>query len=401
MLFQQLSTPKRCQEAPDGAFCRFSALGLRASFGRTVPAALVFLWLVVCWGAVYAQQAGSGSESERMLLVVVPASLEVNSLRVDRYVDLIKLERERRRHAPAELPILRLSQGDPEHQKVLRLLGLRADDELRTYTCARDARGWPLKVLQAHQAGTPAELILDESVRAAPEVNIEAEARIGVLLVGRAEDRKLLDAFLQELGSFWLSRYGRVRPSPYPLASYDLDDPDVATSLESVFPELAQEPPLVALCHFEGEQPSQLLKLYRGLDTPATLVRELSAARARAVELSSGLSGVAPAAPSPQLVGLTAEQERALLVSRLSETARQLWSAAESDERRANQPAKRLLLKVIEECRRYLEQEDGAWLALQESLRDYAVEPLISDEPRLAEAQARFLLLGKTLLAAP
>ena len=398
MHLQQLSEQKRCQEAPDGAFCRCTALGLSAFSRRTVQAALVCLWLLVYCGPV---QAGSGSESERMLLVVVPASLEVNSLRVDRYVDLLKLERERRRYAPADLPILRLSQADLEHQKVLRRLGLTADDELRTYTCARDTRGWPLKVLQAHLAGTPADLVLSEPVRAAPEVSLEAEARVGVLLVGRAEDRKLLDTFLKELGGFWLSRYGRVRPSPYPLASYDLDNPEVTASLESVFPELAEEPPLVALCLFEGEQPSQLLKLYRGLDTPATLVRELSAARAQALELSPGPSDIATAAPSAQLVGVSPEQERALLVSRLLETARQLWSAAESDERRANQPAKRLLLKVIEESRRYLDQEEEAWSLLQESLRDYAVEPFISDEPRLAEAQARFLFLGKTLLAAP
>ncbi len=336
-----------------------------------------------------------------MLLVVVPRTMSLNALEVDRWVDLLKIERERRRRNSAELPILRLSPGESSHRKVLQGLGLDDRSEVRTYTCLRDAKGWPVRILRAHPAETPADAIVSESLEAPVTPAVKNDQAVGLLLVGSAEDRTTTEIFLKELGRFWVARYGRVRPSPYPLASYDLGDPEVAAALSSSFPELLDRPPLVALCLFVDDQPIEIVQVYRALDTPASLVREISAARPAALKGSTRTAALPHRAPRAQSVGLSDDQERVLLVSRLQETARQLWGAAQEDQSRHNQAAKRLLLRVIEESRRYLDGESETWPLLQESLRDYAVEPFVTDDPRLAEGLARFLHLGKTLLGDP
>lgn len=336
-----------------------------------------------------------------MLLVVVPRTMSLNALEVNRWVDLLKVERERRRRSPEELPILRLSPGESSHRKVLQGLGLDDRSEVRTYTCVRDAKGWPVRILRAHPGETPADAIVAESLEAPAASTVKNDQTVGLLLVGSAENHAMTETFLQELGRFWVARYGRVRPSPYPLASYDLGDSEVATALSSSFPELLDRPPLVALCLFVKDQPREILQVYRALDTPASLVREISAARANALQGAIEPVALPRRAPRAKAVGLSDDQERVLLVSRLQETARQLWGAAQEDQSRHNQAAKRLLLRVVEESRRYLEGDPGAWLLLQESLRDYAVEPFVTDDPRLAEGLARFLHLGKTLLNGP
>ena len=57
---------------------------------------------------------------------------------------------------------------------------------------------------------------------------------------------------------------------------------------------------------------------------------------------------------------------------------------------------------MIEDSRRYLAGDAGALGLLQESLRDYQVEPLkVDPKSRSAEQAARLLELSRTLLESP
>lgn len=368
-----------------GAFCRYQTLFLS-----------LLLLLTVAQGSALAQTASGILDSKSsMLLVVVPPTIELNGAQVDRWIAGLKAERDRRRHSADELPILRLSPADPSHRAVLRGLGLDDRSEIRTYTCARDAKGWPVKILWAHEPGVPPDRIVARTLEGSEVVSVVPEASVGLLLISRPEDQPKMELFLKELGRFWMSRYGRVRPSPYPVASYDLSNPEVGAALAASFPQLVQSPPMVALCYFRNSQPVEILETYRDLDLPASLVRTVSSARSGSFRapVVSKMEGAPPATT----VGVSVEQEQLLQVMRLQETARQLWNGSAGDEGRQNQAAKRILLRVIEESRRYIDGESAALPLLQESLRDYAVEPLVSEDPKLAEAQARFLQLSRAL----
>ena len=388
MHFRQLDLVVAKQKALSGAFCRCGAI------------LLSLLGLLVLTGTVSAQTAVGAANSEAsMLLVVVPQTMELNGAQVDRWVARLKAERERQRRSPENLPILRLGPGEPSHRAVLRGLGLDDRSEIRTYTCARDAKGWPVKILVAHEPGVPPDAIVSRTLEGQEQTQVAPEQSVGLLLISRPEDQPKMELFLKELGRLWMGRYGRVRPSPYPLASYDLSDPEVAAALNASFPQLLESPPMVALCSFRNSQPVEILETYRDLDLPASLVRTVSAARSgnfRATTVSK-IDGAPPA----RAVGVSEEQEQLLVVMRLQETARQLWNGSVEDESRQNQAAKRILLRVIEESRRYIEGETAALVLLQESLRDYAVEPLVSEDAKLAEAQARFLQLIRTLAPKP
>ena len=101
-------------------------------------------------------------------------------------------------------------------------------------------------------------------------------------------------------------------------------------------------------------------------------------------------------------MGLSGEQERVLLVSRLNETALQLWNGAKEDKSLRNQGPKRVLLSVIEDSRRYLAGDAAALGLLQESLRDYQVEPLTVDpKSKSSEQAARLLELSRAVLESP
>ncbi len=339
-----------------------------------------------------------------MLLVVVPRTMPLEAREVDRWIELLKIQRERRRETAQSLPILRLSPSQPSHRPILAALKLDDRSEIRTYTCVRDVKGWPTRVLLAHEPNEPADIVIAATLAPASEPTTnENEQSVGLLLVSDSKTRAATEPFLQELGRFWLSRYGRVRPSPYPLASYDLDDPAVVAALETAFPSLVSGPsPVLALCVFSKDQPVEILKLFRDFDTPASLVRELSSVRGAALpSVVASRPGVGSAPKARPLGVVSDEQERLLLVSRLQETARQLWTVAKDDDSRRNQSSKKLILRIIEESRSYLANEPGAWGLLRESLQDYAVEPFESDDARLTEGLVRFLHLGKTLLVEP
>lgn len=338
------------------------------------------------------------------LLIVVPERLPLDALEVERWMDLLKIERDRQHLSSEELPMLRLSMGRAQHRAALEKLGLQGSDQLRTFTCLRDSNGWPSRILSEHEPGTPPDIVLARVAKqkSAPEA-LSPEGTVGLLLVSDAESAAGTRPFLEELGRFWLQRYGRVRPSPYPLASYNVSQQEVLEALRRAFPQLTDGAyPLVALCTFANGQPAEVLQVFRGLDTPASLVREISAARGRALS-----AGVKPASapvslPGPDPLGLTNEQEKVLLISRLNETALQLWNSAKDDKSLRNQGPKRILLRVIEDSRRYLAGDAAALGLLLESLRDYDVEPLkVDPKDKSAEQAARLLELGKALLAAP
>lgn len=404
MLLRQLEILTLREGGPAGPLSSFSRVSERpgAKSERVkLTTCLLVLLLVFC-----ALTPAPAQQRQRAfaLLVVVPERLPLDALEVERWMDLLKIERDRQHLSSEELPLLRLSMGRAQHRAALEKLGLQSSDRIRTFTCRRDANGWPEQILAEHEPGTPPDQVLARLVkqRSAPEAP-SAEASLGLLLVTDANDAVSTRPFLEELGRFWLQRYGRVRPSPYPLASYDVAKPEVAEALARAFPQLTDGAyPLVALCAFSDGQPSQVLQVFRGLDTPASLVREVSAARGRALTAGVTSSPSAPSVPSAETVGLSSEQERVLLVSRLNETALQLWNGAKEDKSLGNQGPKRVLLGVIEDSRRYLAGDAGALGLLQESLRDYQVEPLkVDPKSRSAEQAARLLELSRTLLESP
>jgi hypothetical protein len=359
---------------------------------------LTLLWFLLTMGLPAAGQAPGDVYA---LLVLVPDRMALDDREVERWMDLLKIERDRQRLTPEELPLLRLSLGRAQHRAALSKLGLASADQVRTFTCRRDQGGWPSEILTEHEPGTSPDQILARVVKQKNAPEAQGATVLGLLLV--ADESPLIQPFLEELGRFWLQRYGRVRPSPYPLASYDIGQAETAKALDRAFPELTNgQYPLVALCAFTEGQPVQVLKVFRGLDTPASLVREISAARGQALAGATSAPAVSTR-QAPTLgadpIGLTSDQERLLLVSRLNETAQQLWNDSKNDKSERNQGPKRILLSVIEDSRRFLAGDQAALGLLMESLRDYAVEPLrLNRASQGSEQSARFLELGKTLL---
>jgi hypothetical protein len=376
---------------------------LRAS--KIAFARLLLLLLALGVQALPARSQVPPPSGPLTILVVVPEGLALDALPVERWMDLLKIERHRQHLTPDQLPLLRLSMGRAQHRAVLEKLGLAPAERLRTFTCRRDAEGWPSEILTEHEPGTPADLVVAAVLKEAESPRPDVSASLGLLLVADPQAAPLTQPFLEELGRFWLQRYGRVRPSPYPLASYDVSRPETLEALRRVFPELVEgELPLVALCRFQEGQPVRVLQVFRGLDTPASLVRQVSAARGLA--LAGPESGAQPdrdaSLPGADPLALSAEQERLLLVSRLNETGQQLWNEAKEDHSERNQGPKRILLRIIEDSRRHVAGEAGAYGELLESLRDYQVEPLVLQPGSSPSIQAlRLLQLAKELLDSP
>lgn len=359
------------------------------------------LWVALGWWGWLASPVLAQPPAGVTLMVVVPESLALDAPEVERWMERLKSERERRRWSADLLPLLRLSWGRAAHRQALEPMGLTAASGLRTYTCRRDAKGWPAAVLQAHPPGAPPDEILDAvASQSNPVATPGLEPQVGLLLVWQPEQRAQVEPFLQELGRFWLQRYGRVRPSPYPLASYDLGDPEVARAVEAAFPQLRVETPVVALCRFSEGRPQSVERLYRSWETPASLVRELSGARAALLTEPAERPSTAIAVPGPQDLSLTSEQERWLLLSRLHETAQQLWVGVQEDRSALNREPRRLLIRVIEESRQVLAGQEARWSPLEEALRDYKVEPLrLERRSRLSEQAERLLELSDRLLS--
>ncbi len=361
---------------------------------------LFVLILFVFVAPVFAQ----ARETEQVLVVILPSRTPLDSPAVNHWVELLKIERDRAKLTAEELPLLRLSVDNEYHLKALETLGVLPVTRVHTFICRRNSQGWPQKVLVEFPVEAPADSIVGSArnLRSVEATTVELR-KIGVLIVSRPDDEESVGVFLEELGRYWLQRYGRVRPAPYPLASYNLADTATDQALRLAFPELETAgAPRVALCAFREGRPVQVLEIFDQLGTPASLVRELSASRGRFLletaspgEADSQLSPL----PSAEVRGLSESQEMFLVVSRLHETAQQLWNNIKDEDSAKNDGPRRLLLRIIEESRKFITGEAEAMLLLQESLKDFRVEPLILD-PRssLRDVQSRFQDLSKSVL---
>lgn len=364
---------------------------------------LLFVLMLFVFGS---PAFGQIPQRDQVLVVIVPSRTPLESPAVNHWVELLKIERGRAKLSAEELPLLRLSVDNEYHLKALQALGVLPVTRVHTFVCLRDSKGWPQKVLLEFPAEATADSIVGSArnLRSVEATSVDL-SRLGVLIVSRPDDEQAVGVFLEELGRYWLQRYGRVRPAPYPLASYNTSDPATEGALRGSFPELVTDTaPRVALCAFREGRPVQVLEVFSELGTPASLVRELSAARGRFLLESTsaadeaGQDNFAPL-PDAEVRGLSDNQETFLVVSRLHETAQQLWNNMKDEESSKNDGPRRLLLRIIEESRRFTSGEPEALPLLRESLRDYKVEPLVLD-PRsnLRDVQSRFQDLSKTVL---
>ncbi len=378
---------------------------------RTARSRLLF-WIFFLWlgTAGWAQDLAQ----DLVLVVVVPAKVSLEAPAVDRWVSELKSERGRAGWNSESLPLLRLSFEQPSHRKILDGLNIAPPDGLATYLCRRESRGWPVEVIGKIPTRSSAERFFAQlRQHASPVRGPAAETsnlELGVLLLyDKSSDNEVAKVkhFLEELGHFWLQRYGRSTPAPYPLAAYDTSDRAVVASLSSAFPELSlssKQRPQVALCLFDGGVPEELLEVYDEMELPASLVRQLSSARsshlARGPLVSASRQSKGEEIPEVSAVGLDSRQQKFMLVSRLNEAAQHLWTASQDEADSPEQRGpKRLLLAILEECRTYLQSDREEVGSLLELLRDYEVEPLppLSSE-RGRDAEGLFNGLVQTLL---
>ncbi len=107
-------------------------------------------------------------------------------------------------------------------------------------------------------------------------------------------------------------------------------------------------------------------------------------------------------APEPESLGLKPELETTLLVSRLNETAQQLWDGFKEDKDEGNRGGRRILLQICELSRKARANDPESLAALREALKDYELEKLtVSKSSRLGEVHDRFLELSQALLESP
>lgn len=346
-------------------------------------------------------------------MVLLPPGSEAEAPEVEAWVNGLKSERRRRRKSADLLPILRLLPQEKDHAVLLRRLGLTPAGVTTTHLCRSDSRGWPLTLIHSYSPGTtPREVfglalgdsaVVARSKRSVPMLTSSGE--VGLLLFYARDDEgqnKLVQGLLKELGRYWLERYGRARPAPYPLAYYDASDQKTVQQLKTRFPELLEvEPPVAALCSFQGRRPTEVRQRFHEFDTPASLVRRLSGSRSAL--LAEGFSETnAQEAPEPAALGLNSELETTLLVSRINETAQQLWDGLKDSVDETNRGSLRVLIQVSELSRQVNPESKESLIALKEALRDYQVEPLIlPDSSRLQVIQGRFQELIQILLASP
>lgn len=370
--------------------------------GRVLLGAVLFLFLALSAGA---------EPSSRVLVVLPPAGESAGSESVEEFVKMLKAARQALSLSAQELPLLRLSERLGTHQRVLTELGVALGPKPQLLLCRRASDGWPAEVLAEMPLDANPFTFLRDALD--PKGSVTApvdppppspapvpEGQLGFLLVyPKGQSATLIDPFLSELGRHWVERYGRVKPAPYPLAFYDSSDPLVAARLQEIHPELLQEPPLVAICSFSAGRPTQILETFRGLEFPATLVRELSAARTRHLADSLQVGSVtAPELPGADSVTLSPGQHRLIALSRLHELARQLWSSSQDGEAGENRIARRVLLQISELGRETVEKPELWESQLREVLADYRQEPLrFAPGSELESLHQRFLYLVQEL----
>jgi hypothetical protein len=319
----------------------------------------------------------------------------------------------------SQLPILRLDPSLSRHRSQLTSLGVAAAaDTVTLLLCERGGSGWPRQVLAKRLGTTETRDLVKEAIERSSESFADGEHKVesgevkpvstvstelGILLVRKVEDPaecELVESFLTELGRYWMQRYGRVKPTPYPLAYYNVSDEKTLARLQSTLPELVSQPtPLAAVCFYSQGRPVQVLEVHTDLDLPATLVRQLSSARRRHLADTVVLSpAVGTQLPTADAVSLTGAQQMDLVQSRVHEMAQQLWAGSSDGDAGENRLARRLLLKLTEQTHGEEEWTESKLTELKETLEDFMEEPLLlPKDSELVDVQARLLAIGEAL----
>lgn len=350
---------------------------------------------------------------ESRVLVVLPARGEsVSSQRMNQRVSEVKEARTELNLTKDGLPILRLTPVQGRAAQAFSDIGVEPGERIRVLLCTRVAGGWPGKIL--------AECAIDES----PAVFLRREwgrrmgtssvasgqssshedrysekdalgttrwtsnsasrtvsSQVGILLLFRgSQEESELKPFLAALGKHWADRYGRVRPSPYPLASYDLSDRRVSDGVERAFPELdGLAGPTLALCLFEDGTPTAILQTHSALEDPERLVGVVVEVRREHLSESLSKRPVRVNLPLPRSLEMSTNQERTVSLSRLHELAQQLRRESEGsgESGRDNEQARRALAKILELTQYDASLGEGRWSPeLRQALVDYSDEPL-------------------------
>ena len=401
------------------------------SLRKRVASFAAVLFFVLAWTPVVGQENGS----QRMILVAVPKRMDLQSEAVERLVKQAKSYRAGRNESVNSWPIVRLSNGLEAHLKVLQELGLSKLDDPVVYMCSRGPRGWPTALLKpltlAPQGVSPGPRAIDRdsqeskrgpqasgqspkpsdienaeaTVKKSSPPELSADLELGYLLYYRTGDAAAsaqVKSLVKELGRFWLERYGRARPAPFPLAFYDASSPLVKARVHSRWPEMGDgSQPVLFLVSYQQKRPESVLARVEDLDLPAQAIRSAAALRRRwqnRVQLTPN-SPNAQDTPLPEAVPLDDGEETYLLVLRIRELAQQLWLSSEGGPQLSPE-SKRRLIAVSELCRKYLDGDEERLAAIREALAD--LEELDLDRPspsaRLRTVWSRLRSLSKQLL---
>ncbi len=362
-------------------------------------------------------------EATRVLVLVPALDSDVFSPAVSSVVGALQEARRASAIPDGGLPILRLDPSKPRHRECLRDLGVSVGPDLQVLLCQRGVSGWPAKLLKRYREGVDSLTVVGDASRlslpssevsvaessvsvaeAAPKEALPSPsaAELGFLLIREGVSQQEEDpaqSFLSELGRYWLQRYGRVDPAPYPLAWYDLSDEVVRSRVQAAFPSLVSGPtPSVALCFFVRGTPVKVLEVFTDLELPATTVRNLSAARNRhladTVDVSVEAEHVSPSAGT---VVLSGSEQKAVVLETVHELAQLLWANSSDGEKKENRLTRRILLKIVELTRGGQGLDDESQLTA--ALEDFLAEPLLlGDEPGLVDAQERLKALAEALV---
>ena len=213
-------------------------------------------------------------------------------------------------------------------------------------------------------------------------------------------EKLLAREFLTELGRYWLERYGRINPTPYPLAQYDSSVPGIRKGLKRAYPKLQVDSgPKVALGAFAGGKPQFILELYSSLDLPATLVRRISSDRGRHLAESISKESVAETLPPIDVITLDEDTRKVILWSRFEESVRQLREGVIGDTDFQNENA----LKALDEMNRLFHRDSSSERGLDKKIRlafsEFRAQPFeFKDKFSLELVQERVLVLGEALL---
>lgn len=379
-----------------------STIRLGFVVARKVQAAIEWVTILVavllCFGTgPLLAQTASPPEARGLasvLVVVVPSGESFDSSRVERWVQWLKAERERQHLDPEVLGILRLSFDGPGSRALLESLNVKPSSEIQNLLCWRGPDGQPNAVAFRYPTSLPADRLLlrvvaDRLAVTSPSTP-EPKPVIGLIFFGPASESGSIDAVVLELGRVWLMSGRELEPAPFPMVRYGEVTPGLmaALGLKGVQDKETASSG-VSLALFRDGKPIRSVRFYSDLKTPATLARKIS--RERAELLSAGIpvsSSENPKLEAAAPLGWTHDQERVLLVDRLAELARELWNQAAREDRPSNEGPRRLLLQIIEGCRRFDVEEDSqekVFLILIESLKDYRVEPLSGGYPETSE----------------